>query len=462
MRHLTCTDPEAVRDYEMVSFGNVPPPPAGESEDCLYLNVYAPAAPGAGRTVMFWIYGGNLQFGSNSVAFYDGTAFAAEQGVVLVVPNYRTNGNVYETDATVRLMLTGPTAFGFPMAPQLPLTERNLGFLDQRLALDWVQRNIAAFGGDPKKVTIFGESAGAASVNGLVTSMRHNPPFRAAIMESPPTFLYNNLNNSNTAPWDFLAAALNCSGSAAKILQCVKAADALTIQSIEEHAALFFGPVSDNVTQLEFSEQARLAGNIARVPILTGTNANEGRSLVVGMNNTVAYLRATFSSLPALQKAVLAAYPQGSPGLETAFDVIAAIDTDFTFRCTSGITANDSNAAGIPTWRYYFNATFSNTQLFPGSGVYHYSEVPIVFGTYPGANATAEEGNLSNFIQTAWATFAKNPMGGPSWKGWPYMGVLGTPGGPLVANVLAGALDAKCALYAPYYATLGVSKKHYG
>ncbi len=87
----------------MASFGNVPPPPAGENEDCLYLNVYAPAAPGTGRTVMFWIYGGNLQFGSNSVSFYDGTAFAAEQGVVLVVPNYRTNGNIHKTDANNKL-----------------------------------------------------------------------------------------------------------------------------------------------------------------------------------------------------------------------------------------------------------------------------------------------------------------------------------------------------------------------
>lgn len=83
----------------MTSFGNVPPPPAGESEDCLYLNVYAPAAPGSGRTVMVWTYGGNLQFGSNSVIAYDGTSFAAEQGVVMVVPNYRTNGDISEIDA---------------------------------------------------------------------------------------------------------------------------------------------------------------------------------------------------------------------------------------------------------------------------------------------------------------------------------------------------------------------------
>lgn len=82
--------PEAAREFTIDLF-NTPPPAAGESEDCLYINVYAPAG-GKGKTVMFWIYGGALQFGSNSVIEYDGTSFAANQDVIIVAPNYRTNG----------------------------------------------------------------------------------------------------------------------------------------------------------------------------------------------------------------------------------------------------------------------------------------------------------------------------------------------------------------------------------
>ena len=92
---------------------------------------------------MVWLYGGGLLYGSNSVEKYDGSFLAANNDVIVVVPNYRTN------------------VYGFHGSPQVPVTERNTGWLDQRLALDWVRRNIAAFGGDPAKVTIFGESAGA-------------------------------------------------------------------------------------------------------------------------------------------------------------------------------------------------------------------------------------------------------------------------------------------------------------
>ena len=118
-----------------------------ESEDCLYLNLFAPALTNAtasdgGKAVMVWFFGGALQFGTGSLPGYDGTSFATNQDVILIAPNYRTN------------------VFGFPgEIPGVSEKERNLGFLDQRMALDWVQKNIKKFGGDPSKVTIFGESA---------------------------------------------------------------------------------------------------------------------------------------------------------------------------------------------------------------------------------------------------------------------------------------------------------------
>lgn len=338
----------------------------------------------------------------------------------------------------------------------MALTERNLGFLDQRLALDWVQRNIQAFGGDPDKVTIFGESAGAASVDELVTTLPDNPPFRAAIMESGQTSFYINHNNSDHNSWNALVAGLNCS-RASDQLACVRAAPASAIKSIEEHLALPFVPVSDNFTQLEYPEAARIAGDIARVPILTGTNAQEGRVFVYGENDTAAVLSQFLVGVPqTLIDTIIAAYPIPSPGVSNMFEQLALIYTEFVFQCPAGLLANDSAKAGIPTWRYYFNATFANTQAFPDLGVYHSSEIPLVFGTYPQVNATAEEMRLSEYMQTAWATFAKNPMGGPSWPSVPEVGVLGSPGDGLRYDVGAGALDVRCALYAPIYAAEGI------
>lgn len=135
---------------------------------------------------------------------------------------------------------------------------------------------------------------------------------------------------------------------------------------------------------------------------------------------------------------------------------MAAISTDFAFHCPGAVLSNDSHAAGIPSWRYYFNATFANTQIFPGAGVFHSSEISLVFGTYPQVNATAEEKNLSQYMQTAWARFAKSPSTGPGWAEVPSVADLGT-GGVLNTTTTAGALDQKCSLYRPYYNALGIA-----
>src|SRR5215472_12051715 len=149
-------------------------PPAKQSEDCLYLNVWTTAKPGDKLPVMVWIHGGALTRGSGAHAVYDGSALA-KKGVVLVTINYRL----------------GP--LGYLAHPELSAespqrSSGNYGVLDQIAALKWVQKNIAAFGGDPGLVTIFGESAGSWSVNTLVASPLARGLFHRAVGESGGQF----------------------------------------------------------------------------------------------------------------------------------------------------------------------------------------------------------------------------------------------------------------------------------
>jgi carboxylesterase type B len=175
----------------------------------------------------------------------------------------------------LNLVLTRPV-FGFPNSPELPNTGQNLGFYDQCAGLEWVQRNIAQFGGDPNKVTIFGESAGAVSVDALVTSFAHNPPFRAAIMQSGQISVRPPFTNSTTS-WLKLAAGVGCP-TGAGALCCMRSKDASAIESVVEHQALTFSPIPDGVSLVANPAASRAAHKIANVPILIGNDAQESRS----------------------------------------------------------------------------------------------------------------------------------------------------------------------------------------
>ncbi|KAF2029590.1 alpha/beta-hydrolase, partial [Setomelanomma holmii] len=310
--------------------------------------------------------------------------------------------------------------FGFPGSPELPLTGHNLGFLDQRFALDWVQRNIQAFGGDASKVTIFGESAGAFSIDAHLTSFGKDdkPPFRAAILQSGQ-YSYRSAPATSSVPaWNNLTAQLGCPGTYSSNLTCVRAANGTTIQNIINVNSLIFNPVADNVTLVANPAARRLSGDIARVPVLGGTNAQEGRVFTIGQNNVSAFLQANFggTAAAALIPAIAAAYPIGSAGISNDYDANAAIVTDITFLCPQALWANATALIGIPTWRYYYNASFYNTQGYPDLGVYHASEIPLVFRTYNRINSTTQEYALSQYLQGTWARFARNPEAGPGWN----------------------------------------------
>ncbi|KAK8080209.1 alpha/beta-hydrolase [Apiospora hydei] len=360
---------------------------APESEDCLYVNVFAPApaspsAPNAGqsggRAVMVWIHGGGLKSGSASMARHDGTSFAAHQDVVVVTLNYRL----------------GP--FGFPISPAVPRSEQNVGLYDQRFALQWVQENIAHFGGDPSKVTIFGESSGATSVSRLVGTMNDTSsrPFRAAIQQSgvyesawvmdPPGDVIG------PAAWPLLVKSLNCTSSkgnsssskismqssaeAAAELDCVRAAPADSIRALinDPTAFLSFYPVDDDITQLSNPDRARAEGHIAKIPLLIGTNANEGTMWTGSWTDLNSYT-AAFPMLAPYAASLNTTYPLGGRGpngelLADGWHVNAAIDTDMEYTCPASRVAQDAAFhLGLPVWRYWFNATFPNTALRGGA-----------------------------------------------------------------------------------------------
>lgn len=386
-----------------------------QSEDCLYLNVFAPSQPppsdSEGYAVMVWIHGGGLVAGSAAEAYFDGTSFAANQDVVVVTINYRLN------------------VFGFVNSPELSLAENNLGFYDQRLALSWVQDNIAAFNGDPEKVTIFGESSGSTSVSRLVETVTENTPFHAAIMESgwaDTAAVMNEYSVYGRDAWNTLVGGLGCTSSrnnTTEEFDCVKNADATAIHDyLWNNTGVLFTAVNDNVTELSKPFQARLDGNIAKVPILAGTNANEGTLWTTA--ETLDDLIVEFPQLAPFKDNLAASYVVGTPGLPNQWYANAAIDTDVEYKCPLSIVAAQTASLGVPTWRYHFNATFPNTDaasdyeypVVDGYGVYHSAEIPIVWGTYASENTTASEIQLSRAMQKAWADFAKDPYGrGPGW-----------------------------------------------
>jgi carboxylesterase type B len=310
-----------------------------ESEDCLYLNLFAPAptnGSSVGKTVMVWFFGGALQFGSGSLAGYDGTSFATNQDVILIAPNYRTN------------------FFGFPgQIPKVPAQERNLGFLDQRMALDWVQKNVAKFGGDPNKVTIFGESAGARSVDfHLLTNNPKKPPFRAVIVQSGSAHITPGVvgapKGATSSPISVLAAKLGCA-SAEDIRDCLRKVPLEQIKKAIPTSGQFGAADDDGFTTARNAERVRkehLAGNVS---LLIGTNADEQKATMSSQrkNTFKQYLDTTYGNDTAFKEKLTKAYPIGpNAPSKNDYDAMVAAATDVGFTCVTSRESKISAQAG--------------------------------------------------------------------------------------------------------------------
>lgn len=343
-------------------------------DDCLNLNVWTPDPGAAGLPVLVWVHGGSFMNGSGSVGAYDGAAFARD-GVVFVSINYRLAAEGF-------LFLGDGTA--------------NLGLLDQLAALHWVQRNISAFGGDPARVTVAGQSAGAMSVTTLLSMPLAEGLFTRAIAQSGAG-AHTLAGQDARRVGGYLAEALGVppdreSIKAVPLDKLVRAASDLvaSVQTSPDPARwgkltlslLPFAPVIDGQVVPAPPVEAMAAGRGSGVPLLIGSTLDEARLFLVapGIIDLVDEPGlAAAAGAYGLAGNGLAAYranrPGGSPG-----DILAAVITDWFFRVPAIRVAEARGAsAAARTWMYRFD--WPEPQANHGLGACHAAEIPYVFGT---------------------------------------------------------------------------------
>jgi para-nitrobenzyl esterase len=394
-------------------------PVTSTAEDCLYLNVYTPRvarAPWGHRKlpVMVWIHGGGFTGGAGSI--YDGAVLAPKGNVIVVTINYRL----------------GP--FGFLALPSLdsespPGSSGDYGLMDQQAALRWVQRNAAAFGGDRHNVTIFGESAGGASVCDNMASPVAAGLFSRAIAESGCLILTSSRASAEQHGASF-AASLGCA-DAATAAECLRGK---SVSDLLSAAGGGWSPVVGGVTLPEQPTAAFASGNYNRVPLIQGTNHDEGR-FFVALEFDALGKPLTAQQYPSLIQAqfgpvngpkVLAEYPLSAyPSPDLAY---ASVFTDSAFSCPA--LQADTLASGSGVYAYEFSDPnppndFGLTFTFP-LGAAHSTELQYVFQRIPFLDTTPpftpDQLALSDQMIGYWSRFA----------------AVGTPGGGL-AGIHGGA-----------------------
>jgi len=388
---------------------------ASESEDCLYLNVWTPdPAPAKPRPVMVWFHGGGNVTGSASdvVPFpdipgyiYDGHVLVEEHDVVVVTIQYRLGVLGFFGHAA----LAGED-------PSYPFAG-NQGLLDQRAALQWVRANIAAFGGNPKKVTIFGESAGSADVCFQMASPGSRKLFHRALSESGGCTTRQRTAAEGAATAEALAAAVGCAGSADEI-GCLRQVSPATL--LANMGSLPFGPLVDGGF---LPDQARTlfdSGKYARVPYILGTNTDEGTILFITtppVTSEAEYLAALQARYGSRADQVAALYPASS--FATPQDALERVVGDSGLVCGTYDTARRAAAGGARTYLYNFARELPIPILQAlGLRAFHGVEMAYVFGII--TPPTADDAQLGTTVRAYWTKFART--GNPNHRGafkWP-------------------------------------------
>jgi acetylcholinesterase len=288
--------------------------------------------------------------------------------------------------------------FGFPNAQGLDVTEQNLGLLDQRLSLEWVRSNVANFGGDPARITLWGQSAGAVSVDLYNFAYPEDPIVSALIMDSGTAYLSSAPDDSQHTNFTFVATHFGCGNLIAQAeLNCLRNVSSTDIigyletrDNAQAKPGLSFQPIVDGRTKFTNTTTRALAGNFTKKPAIIGTTDNEGAGFVD--------------------------YSRTNPPSQA--DMNAA--TLSVFQCRAVRTTQDRYAIGVPTFRYLYGGNFSNIAPQPWEGAYHSSELPLIFGTHGirrGAS-TPFEIQVSMQMQNYWLMFAQDPLKGLPALGW--------------------------------------------
>jgi para-nitrobenzyl esterase len=430
-----CTQPAAglvpfIAPMAKAYGSNFAQPPVQSSEDCLYLDVWAPQWPAKqALPVMVWLHGGSNTVGSGTQSTYDGVSLT-QHGVVLVTLNYRLG------------------VMGFFSHPELSKESPhhgsgNYGLLDQLAALAWVKRNIAQFGGDPDNVTLFGESAGAIDAARLMASPLSTGLFRRVISESGPAFEQSR-SLSEAEAFGSAVSALTPSDSQSTALQRLRALPAaevekLVIQAKEHFPADITSATTDGWVLPQSPQQAFLSGSIQKVDLLIGINGRElsafrlsaAASKPSGNQNSVAG-SGGFKRFSAAARPYFGIWTNPAIGLYLGKILVnrtAGLDqvaNDLIAACPVGAMASLTNDSGQRVFVYRFDRSI------PGKGeaelgAFHSLEVPYVFGsladpTWQWLPSTTDDSALSNLLQTYWTNFAKsgdpNAQGLPNWPAW--------------------------------------------
>ncbi|XP_015980247.2 acetylcholinesterase isoform X2 [Rousettus aegyptiacus] len=409
------------------------------SEDCLYLNVWTPyPRPTSPTPVLVWIYGGGFYSGASSLDVYDGRFLAQAEGTVLVSMNYRVG------------------AFGFLALPGSREAPGNVGLLDQRLALQWVQENVAAFGGDPMSVTLFGESAGAASVGMHLLSPPSRGLFHRAVLQS----------GAPNGPWatvgmgearrraTLLARLVGCPPGGAgsndtELVACLRTRPAQDLVDHEWHVlpqeSVFrfsFVPVVDGDFLSDTPEALINTGDFHNLQVLVGVVKDEGSYFLVygapgfSKDNESLISRAQFlagvrvgvpqvSDLAA--EAVVLHYtdwlhPEDPARLREAMSDVVG---DHNVVCPVAQLAGRLAAQGARVYAYIFEHRASTLSWPLWMGVPHGYEIEFIFGLplEPSLNYTIEERAFAQRLMRYWANFARtgdpNDPGDPKAPKWP-------------------------------------------
>jgi para-nitrobenzyl esterase len=378
-------------------------PPSGLSvastvEDCLYLNVFAPAGRHS-KAVMVWFHGGALVNGSGDL--YDPTDLVRD-GVVVVTVNYRLGALGFLAHAA--LEPGGPSG--------------NYGLMDQQAALRWVERNIGRFGGDPRRVTIFGESAGGLSVlSHLVSPGAQGLVDRAIVQSGAYALTQQSLAAAEATGQEFATAA----GCADQSSACLRGLPVTTVLANQDSG---YVPNIDGRVLHESLGTALAAGRFARVPIVNGSTRDEWRLFVaaselagqpVTEDNYLGMISQTLGVPAEFAAAIAARYPlsaYASPAL-----ALSAVGTDAIFACPA-LTVNNTVSRFVPTFGFEFNDQNAPPLLPPVSfpqGAAHGTELRYLFRLPIGGTLSPEQEQLAEAMRGSWTSFATR--GAP--EGWP-------------------------------------------